>query len=443
MSATAGDRSRSTLVALALATVLSRVAVILWLRTYLGDAGVYEHDEIARALVSGEGFRFTFFGAAAEPSGHQAPAIPMLLAAGYALFGVGSVSAKLFVELTLAALAGAGAFALGAVAHRWWGPREMAIAMLGFLAYPAFAYMPTRVQAVNWALPFLLMFVAGFVALADGRGTTKRALWTGIAGGLGALGEPILAAPFGVAWLWLLVRRRIRPREAALVAAACALVIAPWVVRNARTLGKAGFVKSSFWYVAWQGNHPGATGTDKLDVSPSVARALAWRVAGGRETEALLDSARAQAVSVDIAISAADSAALRALPTEQSRMQWFGARLRRELAADPWSYPRVVARRAWMLLWFDPTNPRSYVAAYRVPYLVLAVLALVGLVLMWRARTWPPQIGVWVAAVGGLYLVHTLIITSARFRLPIEALLLLPAAYAVHRLLGWRSTPRA
>jgi uncharacterized membrane protein len=96
-----------------------------------------------------------------------------------------------------------------------------------------------------------------------------------------------------------------------------------------------------------------------------------------------------------------------------------------------------------MLLWFDPTNPRSYVAAYRVPYLVLALLAIVGFVLMFRARAWPAQGGIWVAAVGGLYLVHTLIITSARFRLPIEALLLLPAAYAVHRVLGWRSTPRA
>ena len=422
--------------ALVLATVLSRIAVILWLRTYVGDAGVYEHDEIARALIDGEGFRFTFFGPAPEPSGHQAPAMPLLLAAGYALFGAGAVQAKLFLEIVLALLAGAGALALGTIAHRWWGARAMVITLVGFVVYPAFAYMPTRIQAVNWALPFLLMFVAGFVSLADGRGTTTRAIWTGIAGGLGALGEPILAAPFGLAWLWLLGQRPVRTRHAVLSALACGLVIAPWVVRNAVTLGKAGFVKSSFWYVAWQGNHPGATGTDKLDVSPSVADALAWRVAGGRETEALLDSARAQAVSVDIAITAADSAALRALPTEQDRMQWFGVRLRRELAAEPAAYLRVVARRAWMLLWFDPTNPRSYVAAYRIPYLVLAGLALIGVVLLARRREWPRGGGVWLAAVGALYLVHTLIIASARFRLPIEALLLLPAAYAVHRMLG-------
>lgn len=124
-------------------------------------------------------------------------------------------------------------------------------------------------------------------------------------------------------------------------------------------------------------------------------------------------------------------------------MEWFGARLRRELSGEPWSYPRVVARRALMLLWFDPTNPRSYVAAYRVPYLVLAGLALVGLVLLGRGGAWPAGFGAWVAGLGGLVVVHTLVITSARFRLPIEALLLLPAAYAVHRLLESARARRA
>lgn len=424
------------LLALTLATILSRVAVVLWLRTYLGDAGVYEHDEIARSLVAGDGFRFHFFSPVAEPSGHQAPALPMLLAAGYALFGAGAAYGKLFVELVSCLLAGAGAYALGIIALRWWGQRAAVVAMLGFLAYPAFAYMPTRVQSVNWALPFLLLFLAGFVALLDPASDTRLrmrlAILTGIAGGLGALGEPILAAPFGLCWVWM-IWKRAPWRQTAAIAAACALTIAPWVTRNALVLGKAGFVKSSFWYVAWQGNHPGASGTDKRDVAPGVARALAWRVAGGRETEALLDSARAQAISVDIAINAADSATISALPTEQARMQWFGARLRRELAAEPSAYARVVARRAGMLLWFDPTNPRSFVAAYRVPYLVLALLALLGLALLVARREWPASGGLWIGALLGLVLVHTLIITSARFRLPIEALLLLPASYALTR----------
>ena len=426
---------RQFLFALACLTVASRVAVLLWLRTYAGDAGAYEHDEIARSLVAGEGFRYRFFTDVPELTGHQAPVMPYLLAAGYTLFGVGSAAGKLAVEVVQAVLAGGAAAALGWIAWQWWGRRAMVITMVGFLAYPAFAYMPTRIQAVNWALTFLCLALAGFVALARRPGGHRMAWLTGIAGGLGALGEPILAAPFGLCWLWLAWTQRAQWRVPAAVAAGCALTLAPWAARNTMALGAAGFVKSSFWYVAWQGNHPGASGTDKRPVAPEVARALAWRVAGGRETDHLLDEARMQAVSVDLALTAADSAALRALATERERMQWFRTRLARELAADPGAYGTVVARRAAMLVWFDPTNPRAFVFWYRAPYVVLALLAAAGLVLLARGPTRPPGAASWGLAVGGLVLVHLLIIMSARFRLPVEALLLLPAAYAVLRLL--------
>jgi 4-amino-4-deoxy-L-arabinose transferase-like glycosyltransferase len=431
---------RTLLLGLVLLTLAVRLAAVLWLRTYSGDAGAYEHDPIARSLVAGEGFRYAFFSDTPELSGHQAPALPMLLALGYALFGVATPLAKLFVQVVLAGLVSLGAGALGVVAWHWWGRRAMVLAMLGVALYPAFVYMPTRIQAVNWALAFLLLYFAGVVALREGRGTPRLAALTGLVAGLGVLGEPILAAPFGLCWLWLARHERAAWRLSALVAGVAALTVAPWLVRNAVVLGKAGFVKSSFWYVAWQGNHPGATGTDKLAVAPDVAAGLAWRLAGGAETERLLDEARRQAVSVDIAITAQDSAVLRALPDERARMDWFGNRLRGELRADPASYARVVAKRAAMLVWFDPTNPRSFVFAYRVPYLLLAALGVLGLVAMARESSPPAGLALWWCSVVGLLLVHTLIISSARFRLPIEALLVLPAALFLSRLRVWRTT---
>lgn len=409
---------------LAAAVFLSRVAAILVLRTFAGNAGAYEHEEIARALVAGEGFQFRFFADQLHPSGHQAPALPMLLALGYALFGVGSAAGLALAQVMLAALGTLGAVALGRTAFHWFGLRGLQVSMLGFLLYPAFAYMPTRVQAVNWAVAFLLLMLAGFVSMAERRGDLRVAAGTGLAAAVGALGEPILAAPFGLCWLALLWVRRDRLQLPVAVAAAFWIAVAPWLVRNAVVLGQAGFVKSSFGYVAWQGNHLGASGTDKRAVADSTASALAWRV-GGADLEAQLTAARQQALTVDADLSAADSAAIRALPTERERMDWFRERLFADLAREPGAYLRVSAARARMLLWFDETNPRSFVAAYRIPWLLLAGLAVFGFLRWPRPR--PAGAVMWWAALAGLVIVHTLIIMSARFRLPIEALLLLPA----------------
>lgn len=422
---------------LAAAIFASRVAAIFVLRSYLGDAGVYEHHEIAESLVEGRGFQFRFFSDVPHPSGHQAPALPFVLALGYWLFGVGSHSGIAAAQVMLALVGTGGALALGRMAWHWWGLRGLQVAMLAFLAYPAFAYMPTRVQSVNWTVAFLLVLLAGFVALAERRGGVRLAAWTGVAAGVGALGEPTLAAPFGLCWLVLAWMRRDRTRLAAAVALGFWLTVAPWMVRNVVVLGQLSFIKSAFGYVVWQGNHIGASGTDKRPVADSTARALAWRI-GGADLERHLAAARAQAVTVDADLSAADSAAIRALPTERARMQWFQQRLREDLARDPMHYVRLVATRLRMLVWFDDTNPRAFVAAYRVPYLLLLGLALGGL---WRWRRGRPVGAVmWGAALVGFTLVYALVIMSARFRLPVEALLLLPVTGFVLQLTSWPSS---
>jgi hypothetical protein len=298
--------------------------------------------------------------------------------------------------------------------------------------------MPTRIQAVNGSVTFLLVLLACFIALLERSRSWRLAIViataTGVAGALGALGEPILAAPFGCCWLWLGWQRRSL-RLSALVLAGFVIVLAPWLTRNAMQHGRVTFVKSTFWYVFWQGNHAGASGTDKLQVSAELQRELAWSTGLGRESEALLTAAREQAVSVNVSLSESDLYELHALGSEIEKVHWFERRARRWLSQGFGHYVRLSARRLGLLLWFDDTNPRSFVLAYRLPYLVLFGLALGGLVLIARDRQRQSGFAFWVVALGSLFLVHTLIITSARFRLPIEALYLLPGAFAVDRLI--------
>ncbi len=425
--------------ALVALTAVTRFALVLYFGTWLGDAGAYEHEQIARSLLAGEGFRFSLFSHTPLPSSHQAPGIPILLAGGYAMFGPGSPFGRLAVECVNVLMAAVAAGSLGWIAFRWWGVRAMSLAMLGFGLFPAFLYMPTRIQAVNWSVTFLILFVACFLALAQRPGSRRLAVATGVTGAVGALGEPILAAPFGCCWLWLGWRAR-SVRAPAIAMASFVLILSPWLTRNTLVHDRVTFVKNTFWYVFWQGNHPDASGTDKLRVSPEVRRELAWSAGLGRETEALLTAARKQAVSVNVTLSEPEMGELYALPTETAKMRWFEHRVRSYVRENPADYAAISARRLGMLLWFDDTNPRSFVLAYRLPYLALFGLAAFGLASMARARQGPEGFGFWLAAVGSLFLVHTLTIMSARFRLPIEALYVLPAAFAVDRILDRGST---
>ena len=421
-----------------------RTGVVLTLKTYQGDSGAYEHHEIATALAQGEGFVYRFFSPQAQLSSHQAPAVPYALSVWYRLLGAGSPQALLAHELFQVFLAAAALLALYAIGEMLWDRRVGLVAAALLAVYPPLVYAVTRVQAVNWTMPFLLLLVVGLVATRRSWSVTA-AVGAGLAGGLGVLGEPTLGAALGLGWFGLLVAAiradaqvRRRALRAALVAAlVSASVVGPWIVRNTIVHGQPAFVKSTFWYVFWQGNNLRASGTDKREVAPELQEQLAWGI-GMRGLEAELAAARRQAVSVDETLTSTDLRELAELPNEIARMTWFKHRILGELATDPMHYPQMCLRRLWQLLWFDPTNPRAFALAYRLSWLLLALAALGGLACVLadpgrrtahgafsaRPRWWAPV----VLSPLGLFIVHVLVITSARFRLPIEAVLLLPAA---------------
>jgi len=296
--------------------------------------------------------------------------------------------------------------------------------------YPPLIYMCTRVQAVNWSVNFLLLGIWSIMAARD-RPTAARSVAAGACWGLGILGEPILLAPTVAALAYLLARGR--PRAAAIAFAALAVILAPWLVRNAVVHKQVVLVKSTFWYVFWQGNHLEATGTDKTAIAPDTARQLAWRMPLSG-LERALEAARGQAKSVDEHIPPEALARIRAMPTEVAKMSWFRSESIRTLRDDPAHYLRMCARRTWQLVWFDPTNPRSYPLTYRLPYLVLLVAGVVGAGLALRQA--PRSLDLVAMTGGALVVVHVLVITSARFRLPLEALLILPASLLVSRVIA-------
>ncbi|MGE0608416.1 MAG: hypothetical protein AB7O62_15070 [Pirellulales bacterium] len=418
-------------VVLLLAAALAvRVGLVLALHQGGAKPFSYEHGEIARNLVQGRGFTVTYLGHEG-PTSQQAPLYPLLLAGLYRVWGVESPAALLAMQL-LQCLAGAGL----ALAVAWLGWSLLPLRpLVGWLAgwcaalYPTHIYMVTHIQVAVWAA--LLLTLTAAVAASNLR---HRALLAGLLGGLLLLVEPILALALPILAWSMFPRADPRPdstdgrgfyrgwlmalRGPALFAAVSALVVAPWLWRNARVHGEFVFVKSSFGYALWQGNNAQSWGTDKIP-KPAAATLLADHDGSLRGVNAALWNARHETIYIDDLLLVPGGYREFAGLSEPARSRLLGQQAKRFIRENPGDYARLCAQRLRYFLTWDETNPKAAHPLYRAATLAWLCLSLIGLCLAgrhWRAL-WP-GVGIFCAVA----LFHTLTIVSARFRIPVEPL---------------------
>jgi hypothetical protein len=418
----------SALIVLAIAV---RAVAVVVLQSHTVPNSGFEHGEIAANLLAGRGFAVRFLGAEG-PTSQQAPLYPLFVALAFKMGGIRTPGAYFLLEMGQALLGGllvAGVCALA----REVAPGRAALANLAGLIvalHPSLVYSATHVQVAALAATLLTATLAA--AFRAGRtGHPRDAIGAGLLLGLLTLTDPILALVVpGMAWAVVLgqgLRRTIRPM--ALTALTAILVVAPWLVRNARVHGEFVAIKSTFGYAFWQGNCALSEGTDKV-VRPAVERTLdsARSISSLdlRGWNASLWTARHVAGYLDdIALSADDYRELGRL-SEPERSRRLLGRALSDLRADPARYPRLCLRRLRFFLLFDETNPKTRNAVYRVSHLTLTLLAVAGLLLAGREdrRRLAPTI----LTVALITAFHTLTIVSARFHIPIEPLFALWAA---------------
>ena len=103
---------RRVLIGLIALGIAARAAAVLVLQSHTVPNSTYEHGEIAANLLAGQGFSVRFLGADG-PTSQQAPAYPAMVAAAYALGGVGTPRSLLILELGQAAIGGSAGRARG------------------------------------------------------------------------------------------------------------------------------------------------------------------------------------------------------------------------------------------------------------------------------------------------------------------------------------------
>jgi 4-amino-4-deoxy-L-arabinose transferase-like glycosyltransferase len=424
-----------------LGALFLRVAVVLVLSADATEPNTYEHGEIARNLLAGKGFSVRFLGSEG-PTSQQAPLYPVLLAAAYWLFGTESTAALLAVQLLQCVAGVATVYALMRLA---WSllPEQPAfgwVAGIALAVHPAHLYAVAHIQVVVWASMLLTVLLA-VVAEREGASVAgRRAAIAGLLAGAMLLVEPILvlALPL-VAWMFFRslgdVRAApLRPRLAAVavMATVCAVVLAPWLVRNWHVHGEPVFVKSTFGYAFWQGNNPASYGTDKVPKASAETLRLAHDGTLAGRSRALWE-ARHETVYIDDVLLKPNNYAGLADMSEPERSRTLGRRAGQFIAADPAAYGRLCLARLRYFFLFDETNPKAAHWTYRATTVVWLFTLAIGL---WSWRGWWralwPLLGIF-AVVAAF---HVLTITSARFRMPLEPFSLIGCAGAVVPVVG-------
>jgi 4-amino-4-deoxy-L-arabinose transferase-like glycosyltransferase len=248
------------------------------------------NDIVARNLLT-----FKRFAAWAPLSGRQAwegtaeapppatafvaPGYPVLLAAVYKFAGPTAANPTSFLWLFLVqSVIGA----LGCVFAFYLARRVFKSTFAGWLALLATGISYFLVRAVAQVDPAVLtatMITASVLTIvsAGDSGSFWRHVLAGLVAGLTVLVAPMYLIVLPFAYLWTLAYGKASAGKRFGLSLVCilffALAVAPWTYRNYNVFGRIVPIESSVGYHLWLGNNQAATGTEETDTDTAVETA--------------------------------------------------------------------------------------------------------------------------------------------------------------------------
>jgi len=279
--------------------LLALVLRLLWLSYVHPDPrdGRYDdslwYDSTARALTAGRGFIFepdvwridsrpVYPDLEAGPTAYRPIGYPLVVAALYEVFG-GSLLAGQLLNVVLGAATAVAAYAIGCLA---FDRRAGVAAGLVTAAFPSHVLFSSLLMTEVTAT--FLLAATVWLALAwslEGRPRPARLLALGAAVGAATLVRPemlILPLAFAVVWWAVTGSWRAVALRLGLTAAGAALLLAPWVARNAVQMGSP-VLTTSMGDALLQGHYEGSEGRPDLFVVASFQ--LSYHDLGNAERE--------------------------------------------------------------------------------------------------------------------------------------------------------------
>lgn len=356
-----------------------------------------EFEQIARQLVEER----RFARADGIPTSFRAPGFPFLLAGVYALAGPGNYLAAHLAFCLVGALIVVPTYALG----RQLLGRSVAIVSGALVAVmPGVAYYSIHFSSEPLHA-LALVTATALLAAAVARGHAGLVLAAGLALGAAALVRPVAAyfLPLFALVLWFVYPAR-RVRATLALAAGTLVMVLPWTVRNHRVHDRWLLLASNGGSTFWGSNNDVVAGDPQLRGEWISTRGL-----------------RGTAPSIA------------RLPNEVDRDRAEFERGKDWVRAHPGS----AAQLAWwktVKLWtpFPSTDNRMFQLVTAAGFLAWAPFALAGVLLLIRVGGAATTVLLVLAApVAGTQIAAMLFYGSARFRSPVEPLLMVCAAVAL------------
>ena len=363
------------------------------------------YDALARSLLAGHGFTFPTdwwpTTPADTPTAFWSYLYTLYLAGVYALFGPHPLVARL-IQAVIAGILGP--WLVYRIGWRVFGPTAGLVGAALLAVYIYFIYYGAAlvtetfyILAVLWALDLAL----GLVESPSRRGWVLLGLALGLATLLRQL--ILLFVSFLLLWLWWAGRGRVRWRYLVIPLLVIIILVLPWTVRNYRAFDRFVLLNTNAGFAFYWANHP-IYGTKFVSILP----------AGGPSYQDLIPAE----------LRGLDEAAL------DQALLWRGIGF---VLDDPGRYALLSLSRVkdYFKFWPSPesslTSNVSRVLSFGL-YLPFMIYGLVLSLPRWR------RCSLLYLFVGVYTLIHLLSWTLIRYRLPVDAVLIVFAGLGVTEL---------
>ncbi|MCA9935689.1 MAG: glycosyltransferase family 39 protein [Ardenticatenaceae bacterium] len=424
-----GANPRRTLMMILLVSVLLRVAVALYMGNQVvplpGVSDQESYHNLALRLLGGHGFSFGEnwwpVTQADAPTAHWSFLYTLYVTAVYAIFGPVPVVARLIQAVAVGLLMPWLVFRLAQKLFAQQGEPGTVIGLVaaGVTAvYIYFFYYAGALMTESFYITAILWVFD--IALSLKRGEKRdwsRWILLGVALGVTVLLRQLflLFIPFLLLWLWWATRPNLL--KLALPLVITVLFILPWTYRNYRVFDQFVLLNTNSGYAFYWGNHP-IYGTHFIPILPP-------------EMGSYIDLLPKDLLRQNMSEAALDSALL--------------GRALENIQADPLRYIQLSISRIPPYFAFWPEADSGMVSnlSRLGSFALFLPFMLAGLVMTLRYRYGSWQ--TWLASPFTLiYLfvviytgIHVLTWTLVRYRLPIDAFLVIFAALAICRLGEW------